>query len=274
MAEFKGYLRSDGRKGIRNVVAVAYLVECSKFVANRIVAPFEIDPATEGRVHEIGFPGCYPNAHAEKILSQLATHPNVGAVLLVSLGCESMNRERIEKLVLESGRPAASIGIQEVGGTEKAIALGREWVADVLKEIDNVPMVPMSVSDLSVATICGGSDGTSGVTANPAVGVAFDKLVDAGATCVFEETGELIGCETDMASRAINDDVAKALVSSVEKRQDSIKCLDTRVSLRVMRTAGCRLSRKNHSVLITKVVPAKFRGLLLRVTCHLIPAFG
>lgn len=217
MAEFKGYLRSDGRKGIRNVVAVAYLVECSKFVANRIVAPFEIDPATEGRVHEIGFPGCYPNAHAEKILSQLATHPNVGAVLLVSLGCESMNRERIEKLVLESGRPAASIGIQEVGGTEKAIALGREWVADVLKEIDNVPMVPMSVSDLSVATICGGSDGTSGVTANPAVGVAFDKLVDAGATCVFEETGELIGCETDMASRAINDDVAKALVSSVEK---------------------------------------------------------
>ncbi|WP_434354819.1 UxaA family hydrolase [Parasalinivibrio latis] len=217
MAEFKGYLRSDGRKGIRNVVAVAYLVECSKFVANRIVTPFEQDAETEGRVHEIGFPGCYPNGHAERILSQLATHPNVGAVLLVSLGCESMNRERIEKLVLESGRPATSISIQDVGGTEKAIELGREWVADILKEIDNVPMVPMAISDLSVATICGGSDGTSGVTANPAVGVAFDKLVDAGATCVFEETGELIGCEQDMASRAVNDDVAKALVASVEK---------------------------------------------------------
>ncbi|MEI8610670.1 UxaA family hydrolase, partial [Enterovibrio sp. Hal110] len=163
------------------------------------------------------FPGCYPNAHAEKILSQLAMHPNVGAVLLISLGCESMNRERIEKRILESGRPAASIGIQEVGGTEKAIELGRLWVTNILEEMRTVPLVPMSISELSVATICGGSDGTSGVTANPAVGVAFDTLVDAGATCVFEETGELIGCEKDMAARAINEQVSQALIASVEK---------------------------------------------------------
>src|ERR1700744_4627236 len=95
----QGYLRRDGRKGIRNVVAVAYLVECAHHVAREIVAEFREpldafdDPGAarahdrEPPVHLIGFPGCYPNTYAEKILAQLATHPNVGAVLFVSLGC-------------------------------------------------------------------------------------------------------------------------------------------------------------------------------------------
>ena len=109
----QGYLRSDGRKGIRNVVAVAYLVECAHHVAREIVTQFREpldafdDPAAEREpaVHLIGFPGCYPNSYAEKMLKQLTTHPNVGAVLFVSLGCESMNKHYLVDVVRESGRP-------------------------------------------------------------------------------------------------------------------------------------------------------------------------
>jgi altronate dehydratase large subunit len=87
MTNLQGYLRSDGRKGIRNVVAVAYLVECAHHVAREIALPWR-----EHEVHAIGFPGCYPNPYAERMMEQLCTHPNVGAVLLVSLGCESFNK--------------------------------------------------------------------------------------------------------------------------------------------------------------------------------------
>ena len=87
----RGYLRSDGRKGIRNIVAVAYLVECAHFVAREIVVPNRED------THLIGFPGCYPNDYAQDMMEKLCTHPNVGAVLLVSLGCESFNRHKAAK---------------------------------------------------------------------------------------------------------------------------------------------------------------------------------
>ena len=109
----QGYLRSDGRKGIRNVVAVAYLVECAHHVAREIVTQFREpldafdDPSAEREtpVHLIGFPGCYPNGYAEKMLERLTTHPNVGAVLFVSLGCESMNKHYLVDVVRASGRP-------------------------------------------------------------------------------------------------------------------------------------------------------------------------
>ncbi|BCL70181.1 hydrolase [Vibrio nigripulchritudo] len=213
--QLQGYLRSDGRKGIRNQVMVAYLVECSHFVVSKIVRHFET--SAPGVVHEVGFPGCYPNEHAERVLSGLATHPNVGAVLFVSLGCESMNREKLDTMVKNSGRPSRTIGIQEVGGTQNAIDLGIKWVSGALETLNEQTKVPMDISELSVATICGGSDGTSGISANPAVGLSFDQLVDMGATCIFEETGELIGCESHMSQRGATPEISEALVESVNK---------------------------------------------------------
>ena len=103
----RGYLRADGRKGIRNTVVVAYLVECAHHVAREIAAPFR-----EHDVHLIGFAGCYPNAYAETMMRRLCTHPNVGAALLVSLGCESFNRNRLAQAIRASGRPAQTIVIQ------------------------------------------------------------------------------------------------------------------------------------------------------------------
>ena len=119
----QGWLRSDGRKGIRNVVAVAYLVECAHHVARRIV-----DKADDPDVQLIGFPGCYPNAYAAKVMEAIATHPNVGGLVIVSLGCESFNREKLRAVVEASGRPAELLVIQEKGGTAATIAAGLEAV--------------------------------------------------------------------------------------------------------------------------------------------------
>lgn len=207
----KGYPRSDGRKGIRNVVAVAYLVECAHHVAREIVAPHR-DAA-----HLIGFPGCFPNPYAQTMMERLCTHPNVGAVVLVSLGCESFDRHKLEQVIADTGRPVETLIIQRDGGTRATIAKGQEAVAAMALGLAEAATVPMDISELVVGTVCGGSDGTSGLTGNPAVGRTFDMLVDAGATCIFEETGELIGCEAIMADRAITPELGVEIRASVDK---------------------------------------------------------
>ncbi|MGW9331298.1 UxaA family hydrolase [Bosea sp. NPDC055594] len=212
MTELRGYLRSDGRKGIRNVVTVAYLVECAHHVAREIALPWR-----ENEVHAIGFPGCYPNPYAERMMEQLCTHPNVGAVLLISLGCESFNKYALERVVRATGRPVKTIVIQGTGGTRASIKEGRAWVEEQRTLLDETETVPMAVNELVIGTVCGGSDGTSGITGNPAAGRAFDQLIAEGAACIFEETGELIGCEHIMAARAITPELGAELEKSVAK---------------------------------------------------------
>ena len=210
-----GFLRSDGRKGIRNVVVVAYLVECAHHVARRIV-----DLADDPDVHLMGFPGCYPNDYALQMMRALTTHPNVGGVVLLSLGCEGFNRENLAAHVAENARPVETVVIQNAGGTRSAMTQGLAAVERIRQAIQRDSVrVPISMSDLVIGTICGGSDGTSGITANPAVGRAFDRLIEAGATCIFEETGEMIGCEGPMSQRAATPEVAEAIVASIAKAE-------------------------------------------------------
>lgn len=206
------FVRADGRKGVRNTVAVVYLVECAHHVAREIQLPFR-----EHDVHLLGFGGCFPNDYSFRMLEALCTHPNVGAVLLVSLGCEGFDRRRLLRAVRDSGRPAEVVVIQESGGTRPTIAAGRRWIEEARRSLATVPRGPMTAADLVVGTICGGSDGTSGITANPGIGRAFDRLLDDGATCIFEETGELIGCEQIMAARAATPELGRALVEAVAK---------------------------------------------------------
>jgi altronate hydrolase len=207
-----GYPRADGRKGIRNVVVVAYLVECAHHVARLIVNAFPGQP-----VHLIGFPGCYPNEYAETIMRRVLTHQNVGAALLVSLGCESFDKNGVAQAVADSGRPVHTVTIQDVGGTRSGVKSGVEWVQWAVEDLARQERVPMRLDELVVATICGGSDSTSGITANPAVGAAFDRLIAAGSACVFEETGELVGCEFHMKRRAVTPELGDEIVRTVEK---------------------------------------------------------
>ena len=213
MTPLTGYLRHDGRKGIRNRIAVAYLVECAHHVAREIAWPNRTD------AHVIGFPGCYPNDYAQKMMERLCTHPNVGAVLLVSLGCESFNRHKLEQVIRDSGRPVETLVIQRTGGTAATIARGQAWVSATLDSLMAQDRVPMALAELVVGTVCGGSDGTSGISGNPAAGRAFDRLVGAGAACIFEETGELIGCENIMAERAATPELAMELRRAIAKAE-------------------------------------------------------
>lgn len=219
MMELTGYLRSDGRKGIRNLVVVVYLVECAHHVAREITWPLR-----EDGVHMIGFPGCYPNNYAFKMVKNLCTHPNVGAVLLVSLGCESFARKQLATSIAQTGRPVETLVIQENGGTRNTIAAGRAWVEKKRAQLNQQQRVPLDISELVVGTICGGSDATSGLTANPAIGLTFDQLVKQGATCIFEETGELIGCEQHLARRSVTPELGLEVIASIDKAR---ACYDT-----------------------------------------------
>lgn len=211
MTTIMGCTRADGRVGIRDVVLVVYLVECARFVADAIAAPFP-----DG-VHVIGFGGCYPSDYAYGMLERLCTHPNVGAVVLVSLGCEGFDRERLADAVASSARPCATLVIQECGGTSATVNAGRDQVSAFQERMAAVPRAVLAVTDLVVGTICGGSDGTSGITANPVVGRVFDRLVAEGATAIFEETGELIGCEEHMAGRAVTPGLGAQIRERVGK---------------------------------------------------------
>ena len=217
---WNGWLRPDGRKGVRNLVLVIYTVECAQHVAH-LIAEGEED------VHVIGFPGCYDNAYAIRLMLALARHPNVGAVFAVGLGCEYTQPEKIADVVRASGRPAEWFFIQQKGGTIKSVAAGKELVRGLRARIHaEVPRVPMSLADLVVGCECGGSDGTSGLAGNPVVGAFFDRLVDAGGRAVFEETVEMIGLRDHMLARAATPEAARQLAAAYDKA--AAYCQDVR----------------------------------------------
>ena len=208
---WQGYLRGDGRKGVRNVILVVYTVECASFVAHAI-------GNGEDNVHVIGFPGCYDNQYAIRMILALGRHPNVGAVLTVGLGCEYTQPAKIAAAVRESGRPADSFFIQENGGTASSVALGKQKIAQLRAEMEQrVQLVPMSWSDLVVGSECGGSDGTSGLAGNPVVGAFFDLLVDRGGTAIFEEIVEMIGLRPILDARAASPEASQQLRNAYDK---------------------------------------------------------
>jgi altronate dehydratase large subunit len=211
-AYWQGYLRADGRKGVRNLLLVIYTVQCAQFVA-QAVAQGEAD------AHVIGFPGCYDNDYAIRLLLALARHPNVGAVLAIGLGCEYTQPARIAEAVRQSGRPAEAFFIQEHGGTTESIAYGKQIMSDLRASIANVSRVPMSWPDLTVGCECGGSDGTSGLAGNPVVGRFYDWLVDRGGTAIFEETVEMIGLRDVLSGRAASAEAAREIADAYDKAE-------------------------------------------------------
>jgi altronate dehydratase large subunit len=209
--EWLGYERPDGRRGVRNLVLVIYTVECAQHVAHAIANG-------EPDVHVVGFPGCYDNAYAIRLMLALARHPNVGAVLAVGLGCEYTQPEKITAVVRQSGRPAEWFFIQQSGGTRASVAKGKAIVSRLREQIRReTPRVPMTLADLVVGCECGGSDGTSGLAGNPTVGAFFDLLVDAGGCAIFEETVEMIGLRGHLLSRAANPEAEKQLGDAYDK---------------------------------------------------------
>jgi altronate hydrolase len=151
------------------------------------------------------------------LLLALARHPNVGAVLAVGLGCEYTQPEKIAARVRESGRPAEWFYIQQCGGTVSSIEKGKEIVARLRDDIADVSRGEMTLADLVVGAECGGSDASSGIAGNPAVGRFFDRLVDAGGTAIFEEIVEMIGLKDVLTDRAASESARQALGAAYDK---------------------------------------------------------
>ena len=213
MNAWQGYLRSDGAKGIRNLILVVYTVECASFVAHEIARGQE-------DVHVVGFPGCYDNDYAMRLMLALATHPNVGACLAVGLGCEYTQPANIASAATKSERPSEWLFIQEQGGTRAAVEHGKQAVERLRAQLAaRTQRAPMTVADLVIGAECGGSDGTSGLAGNPAVGRMYDLLVDQGGTAIFEEVVEMIGLRAILLERAVSPQAARELAAAYDKAE-------------------------------------------------------
>lgn len=205
--QLSGYGRADGQIGIRNRLLVLFTVVCAEEVSRRIA--YGLEDAIVA-----GWRDCMASEHAATKMVRLAQHPNVGAVLVVSLGCECSNAGEIAARIGASGKPVELLSIQEAGGSRAAVARGVElgaWLQAL-----PVDRRPIGLTDLIVGVECGGSDTTSGIAANPALGLAADRLLAAGGTVIFEETNELLGCEVMLERRAATPAVGREIRAAID----------------------------------------------------------
>lgn len=215
MRTFDGYPRADGTFGVRNHVLVLPTVVCANAVVERLDrdgTPFMLVTHQHG-CGQVGD----DLALTERMLVGAASNPNVGAVIVVSLGCESNQPETIAAEAERRGRRAEIIRIQDHGGVTGAYERVRECADRFAAELADAVAEPVPMSELVVGLECGGSDSWSGLTANPALGWASDRLVEAGATVVLAETPELIGAEHLLAERAGDPAVREQILSAVER---------------------------------------------------------
>lgn len=210
-----GYLRQDGRLGIRNRILVVYTVKCAEFVAQRIVAE-----SGNKDVELIGFDGCTDNQYAVDLLISMIRHPNIGAVLAVGLGCEYVQPEWLADIAKKAGKPADWMFIQQVGGTRKAVEQGLKSIARMSEELKETPRKEMFMKDLIIGAECGGSDFTSGLAGNVVVGNFYDMLVDEGGTAIFEEIVEAVGLDKLLTERAATEEARKEIQYTYDKALD------------------------------------------------------
>lgn len=223
--KFKAYRRPDGRVGSRNIVALIPTVVCSNDVASSILAQVQ---GTQAILHHQGC--CQLPPDLERVtdtLLSLSLTPNIGAVLLLSLGCEGTDVERLYEGIKKSGKPVEIVKIQEIGGTANAIADGINKAQALVRKIGSQQREDIDISEVIMSIKCGGSDATSGMASNAVIGYVADKLVSLGATVVFGETTEFIGAEHILARRGVTEEVSDKIyeiVRNMEARAKSLGC--------------------------------------------------
>lgn len=233
---FLGYRRPDGRAATRNYIGVVSTVNCSattsKYIAKAIDESFLADYENiDGIVPVVHKGGCAMQYGGEdhqqlnRVLAGFAGHANIGAYLVVGLGCETGQASFLADshglVQLDLGdkpdEPLPLIlNIQEQGGVAKTVDRAVRVLAEMLPDVNRVQRVPIPVSELILGTECGGSDGNSGVTANPAVGVASDLLVAHGATSILGETPEIYGAEHTLTRRAVSREIGEKLIERIK----------------------------------------------------------
>ncbi|MEW6333233.1 MAG: UxaA family hydrolase [Thermodesulfobacteriota bacterium] len=219
--EFMGYRREDGRAGVRNHVLILPAVVCANGVARGI------SQTVRGTVwveHQHGCTQLGADADMTKrVLVGHGIHPNVYGVVVVGLGCETMRAQDVAHEIRQTcpGKPVHLVIIQEEGGSIRAIAAGARAAAAMVAGASRLSRTPIGVAELILGTECGGSDACSGISANPALGVASDRLIDAGGAVILAETTEVIGAEHLIAARAVDPRVSARCYEVVRSMEDA-----------------------------------------------------
>jgi len=212
--KLKGYRRSDGQFGIRNHIAVMSTVSCANSVVEQIARiDADIIPITHQH-------GCtHMGSDTEQVLRTLSgtcNNPNVGGVLLVGLGCETVSADKVASCLDRAGKLVKTLVIQEIGDTRKIMDTARDSLRQIKEFVSEQPRCDFDICNLAVGLECGGSDPFSGITANPAVGLVSDRLVELGATVILSEIPEMIGAEASLGSRTPDDTVRRRLLARIK----------------------------------------------------------
>jgi altronate dehydratase large subunit len=222
---FYGYERPKD-VGVRNHVLILPTVICSVKTALRIA---EAVKGCKVAAHSVG---CAQVGEDEEItyrtLRNSSKNPNVTSVLMVSLGCEKLASDKLADDVSKTGKQVELLTIQEIGGTKNAIKKGVGIARKLVTDSAKIKRKAFDLSYLKIAVECGGSDWTSGISANPAVGHSIDSLIDEGGTAVFSETPEIIGAEHIILKRTKNGGVRKKLVEAIRKVENRLGELGVR----------------------------------------------
>jgi altronate dehydratase large subunit len=213
---FLGYRRPDGRVGVRNHVLVVPTVICASVVAERIANA--VGPQGAALPHLAGCGQLGPDLRVtHDTLAAYCGHPNVGAVLIVALGCEQVIAQHLADAARAAGKPAAILAIQSEGGTVRTTTRGIEIATSLVAALEAARREPCDLASLILCVKCGGSDYTSGLSANPALGRVADRLVDAGGTAVLGEIAEIMGAEHLLAARAASPEPAAQLLRVIRR---------------------------------------------------------
>ena len=221
--KFMGYRRISGSVGVRNHVLIFPTVTCAATIAQMISREV---PGTVSLTHQHGCGHLGEEKdHMIQVMSGFCANPNVAGVLLVGLGCELITPEVLTEELRKTHQRVESLSIQSLGGTTNAVEKGRELARKLVSESAEAIRTEADLSELIVGTHCGGSDTMSGLTANPALGIACDKLVEKGGTVILSETPEMLGTEHILAKRAANDKVRRRLFEITEATEERIKSM-------------------------------------------------
>jgi altronate dehydratase large subunit len=221
MKTIMGYERANGDIGIRNHLIIIPTVICANHVSNRIAQ------MTSGAIVVPHQHGCSQIGddivRTFDVLAGTGKNPNVGGVLIVSLGCEGIDLEAFAAAIKVTGKAVEYFDIQTVGGSIKSIQHGAEIAKRMQADLERQPKVPIPLNKLKVAVKCGGSDATSGLASNPALGSAADKVIYAGGSIVIGETTEIIGAEHILAGRCVTPETSDKLYHIVDRFEKEIE---------------------------------------------------
>ncbi|NHH99717.1 MULTISPECIES: UxaA family hydrolase [Oceanimonas] len=213
--EFQGYRRPNGQVGIRNHILIIAIDECAEGIAQAVR-----QQVSECVIVTNHYTCMYAgNEELVNIMTGAALNPNVAGVLLLNMGCGSIDPTLIATPIEQAGKPVRRLSIIRNKGTRQSIRDGVALAKELVALAATIPIAPVALSELLVGVKCGGSDTSSGIASNPAVGRAVDALVDAGASCVAGELIELIGCESILRQRAVSPAVADKLERLIQEEE-------------------------------------------------------